>query len=75
MKLKELRLKKGLSQSQLADETGISVRIIQHYEQGSRVLDNARIDTILKFCVALDCKISEIIENAEYLELLKKVNK
>ena len=72
-KLKEMRQAKGFSQAQLAEKTGINVRTLQHYEQGSKIFDNARIDTILKVCIALDCKLEDVIENPEYVELLKKV--
>lgn len=73
MKLKEKRQGAGLSQSQLAEKTGINVRTIQHYEQGSKIFDHARIDTILKICIALNCKLEEIIDNPEYVELIKKL--
>lgn len=72
-KLKEMRQSKGLSQSQLAEKTGINVRTIQHYEQGSKNFDHARIDTIMKVCIALHCKMEDVIENPEYLELIKKL--
>ena len=72
-KLKEMRQSKGLSQSQLAEKTGINVRTIQHYEQGSKNFDHARIDTILKTCIALNCKLEDIIENPEYIDLIKKL--
>lgn len=72
-KLKEMRQSRGLSQSQLAEKTGINVRTIQHYEQGSKIFDHARIDTILKVCIALGCKLEDVIENPEYIELIKKL--
>mgnify|MGYP004628830639 FL=1 len=72
-KLKEMRQSKGLSQSQLADKTGINVRTLQHYEQGSKNFDHARIDTIMKICIALNCKLEEVIDNPEYVELIKKL--
>ena len=72
-KLKEKRQAAGLSQSQLAEKTGINVRTIQHYEQGSKIFDHARIDTILKCCVALNCKLEDILDNDEYVELTKKL--
>ena len=71
-KLKEMRQAKGLSQSQLAETTGINVRTLQHYEQGSKIFDHARIDTILKICLALNCKLDDIIENQEYIDLIKR---
>lgn len=72
-KLKEMRQSKGLSQSQLAEKTGINVRTIQHYEQGSKNFDHARIDTILKVCIVLGCKLEDVIENQEYIDLIKKL--
>ena len=72
-KLKEMRQSKGLSQSQLAEKTGINLRTIQHYEQGSKNFDHARIDTIMKICIALHCKLEDVIENQEYIDLIKKL--
>lgn len=71
-KLKQLRMAAGLSQSQLAEKAGLNVRVLQHYEQGTKNFDHARIDILLKYCIALNCKLSDLIENPEYLELLKK---
>ena len=73
MKLKELRRARGFSQIQLAEKTGLNVRTIQHYEQSSKNFDHARIDTILRVCIALDCKLEDILENQEYVELIKKL--
>lgn len=72
-KLKEMRQSRGLSQSQLAEKTGINVRTIQHYEQGSKNFDHARIDTILKCCIALNCRLEDLIENEDYVELINKM--
>ena len=71
-KLKEVRLAKGLAQKQWADSANINIRVLQHYEQGTKNFDHARLDTLLKICLALDCKLAEIIENEEYIDLLHK---
>lgn len=71
-KLKEMRQTKGLSQSQLAEKANMNVRTLQHYEQGSKIFDHARIDTILRVCLVLDCKFEDVIENQEYLDLIKR---
>lgn len=71
-KLKTMRQTKGLSQSQLAEKANMNVRTLQHYEQGSKIFDHARIDTILRVCLALDCKLEDVIENQEYLDLIKR---
>ena len=71
-KLKEIRQARGLSQSQLAEKAELNVRTLQHYEQGSKVFDHARLDTILKCAIALECKIEDIINNEDYLNLIQK---
>lgn len=71
-KLKQMRQAANLSQSQLAEKANMNVRTLQHYEQGSKVFDHARIDTILRVCLALNCKLEDIIENQEYLNLIKR---
>lgn len=67
-----MRQAADLSQSQLAEKTGINVRTLQHYEQGSKNFDHARIDTILKVCLALNCKLEDIVENQEYIDLIRR---
>ena len=71
-KLKSARQAFGLSQSQLAEKANMNVRTLQHYEQGSKVFDHARIDTMLRVCLALKCKFKDVIENQEYLDLIKR---
>lgn len=70
-KLQALRLAAGLSQSQLAEETGISVRMIQKYEQGAKDLNGAKLHTLLKLCLALKCRLSDIVTEPEVIELLR----
>lgn len=69
-KLQKLRLAAGLSQSQLAEKTGLNLRTLQHYEQGSKDLNAARLSTILKLCNALNCRLQDIITEPDTLELL-----
>lgn len=71
-KLKKMRQAAGLSQTQLAEKADMNVRVLQHYEQGSKVFDHARIDKILRVCLALNCKLEDIIENQEYIDLIKR---
>lgn len=69
-KLKGVRLAAGLSQSQLAEKTGINIRMIQHYEQGVKDLNGAKVETLLKLCNALNCSLRDIITAPETLRLL-----
>ena len=52
--LKYYREKKGLTQTQLAEKTGISLRNIQKYESGERSVQRARGYTILRLAQALE---------------------
>ena len=70
-KLQKIRVRKGLSQSQLAKASGVAVRTIQHYERGVRDIDGAKLDTICKLCLALGCKIEDILENEETIAKLR----
>jgi hypothetical protein len=47
---------------------------LQAYEQGYKPFDNTGIDTILRVALALNCKIEDILENPDYLELIKTYN-
>lgn len=70
--LKRLRLKSGLTQSQLAQITGLNLRTLQYYEQGINKIDQARLTTLLKIAIALTCKIKDLLEEQESITLCKK---
>ncbi len=69
-KLKTFRRAAGLSQAQLGEMTGLNFRTLQHYEQGTKDLNAAKLQTLLKLCNALNCALSDIITDPEVLELL-----
>lgn len=58
-RVKELRVKKGLSQEQLADVTGLSLRTIQRVENGETI---PRGDTLKRLAIALQVSPDELIE-------------
>lgn len=66
------RLAHDLSQSQLATAAGINGRVLQTYEQGGRDLCGAKLATLLKICLALNCKLEDILPEGETVELLRK---
>lgn len=72
-RLQELRLKAGLSQSRLAAVSGVDKRVIQSYEQGARNLNGAKLLTLLQFCKALNCRLSDIVTDPQCLALLQEI--
>lgn len=66
-KLRRQRVKKGLSQSELSAISGVPLKTLQRYEQSAMLVDNMKLKTIIALCVALDCKIDDIIESGELI--------
>jgi transcriptional regulator with XRE-family HTH domain len=62
-RLKFMRTDKGMSQSQLAEASGVSVRLIQAYEQGYKDINKAQVVTVLQLAEALECDVYEIIND------------
>lgn len=70
--LQKMRLKAGLSQSELAAVSGIKTGVIQKYEIGYRNIDGASLDTLCKLSYALNCKIYDILEDEQLKIKLRK---
>lgn len=62
MKLKEMRERAGLSQSELARLSGVKVQAIQHYEQGFRDLNGAKAITVYRLANAIGCTVEELLD-------------
>ena len=60
--LKKYRMKRNLSQNELAILSGVKLRSIQCYEQGDIDIKNAKVETIYALSKALDCTIEELIK-------------
>lgn len=63
--LKELRINAGLSQSELGAKSGVSVRMIQHYEQGVKDINKAQGITLKHLADALGCSMEDLIIEEE----------
>lgn len=72
-KLRILRVKRGLSQSELAKLSDIPVRTLQKYENNYQSIDGAKLNTICQLSAALECKITDILESDELIEKFDKV--
>lgn len=61
IKLKELRKKRNLSQSELANISGVSLRLIKAYEQQKLDIAKAQGVTLYKLSNALNCDMKELL--------------
>lgn len=71
-KLKVMREERELTQREVAELSGVSFRMIKDYEQGQRDINGAKLLTLLRLCLALGCRLEEILDDAETLELLER---
>ena len=60
--LKEMRLRNGYSQSQLAEAAGVPVRTLQQYEQRRKDLGKAQYEYIARLSAVLNCRPEELLE-------------
>ncbi len=62
-KLQEFRVKKQMSQFELAKLTNVSVNSIQRFEQKSNCIDNCHLETLVKIAEILQIPFYELIES------------
>jgi transcriptional regulator with XRE-family HTH domain len=60
--LKTIRQSNNLSQSQLADKSGVNFRTIQNYEQGFKDINKAQAITLYNLAQALNVTIEDLLE-------------
>jgi len=61
-KLKKIRTAAGISQRDLAEASGVSIRMIQLYEQKNRDINKAQATTLEKIARTLGCGIKDLME-------------
>lgn len=61
-RLQARRKAMGLSQSELANYSGVNLRTLQDYEIKRKNINNASISILLKLSNALKCNVTDIIE-------------
>ena len=64
-KLQTARKAKGLTQKQLAEASGLNLRTLQHYEQGSKDLNQAAAITVYGLAVLLGVKVEDLLDIEE----------
>ena len=60
--LQDRRKEKGLSQTALAELSGVPVRAIRMYEQNERGIEQAAAITVYKLAAALDTTVEKLIK-------------
>ena len=61
-RLKQVRQRAGLSQSELAEQSGVPVRTIQQYEQRQKNINKAKAEYFVMLARVLNCPAEELIE-------------
>ena len=62
MKLKEYRIRKGMTQEAVAESVGLTNKAICNYEKGIR---EPNIDMIKRLADLLDCTVDELLADPE----------
>ena len=60
-KLQTIRKSSGLSQSQLAELSGVNLRSLQYYEQGAKDVNKAAAETVFALARALGCTMEDLL--------------
>ena len=60
--LKRIREQRGLTQKELAELSGVNLRMIQHYEQGQKDINKAEALKVYTLAKTLKCKVRDILE-------------
>lgn len=66
--LKRIREDKKISQSQLAELSGVNLRTLQYYEQGYKDINKAQGITLYKLAQALECRVEDLLEIKKEVE-------
>lgn len=59
--LKRIRELRNLTQAELSEKSGVNIRMIQHYEQGTKDIKKGNVMTVLSLADALRCDVRDII--------------
>lgn len=68
--MKKLREAKGLTRAELAKLAGINVRTLEAYEYGRKDINNAKLKTLLNLCIALECRLDDILTDTDLIMAL-----
>lgn len=66
-KLQEFRKQKDLSQFELAKNSGVSIQLIQKYEQGVLKIENCRLDNLIRISSALGISFVDLFDDSNFV--------
>ena len=61
-KLSEIRKARGFTQQQLSEASGVTLRMIQLYEQKQNDISKAQVTVVISLAKALGCEVEDLIE-------------
>lgn len=61
-KLQRIRKARGFTQQQLSEASGVTLRMIQLYEQRRNDINKAQVNVVLSLSKALGCDVEDILE-------------
>ena len=61
-RLQTIRKTCGITQNELAQQSGVSLRSIQMYEQRNKDINKAQVETVNNLARVLGCKIEDLME-------------
>lgn len=59
--IKKMRKAAGLTQKELAEKANINLRLLQHYEQGFKNINNASAEKVLDLADVLQCDPRQLL--------------
>ena len=74
-KLQELRLERNLTQKEVSKSTGIPLSTYIKYETENLDINGARLLHLIKICLVLDCKLTDILTDADLVRLVRKYHR
>ena len=62
-KLYHIRKARGFTQQQLSDASGVTLRMIQLYEQRQNDINKAQVHVVVSLAKALGCDVEDLLEH------------
>lgn len=71
--MQKVRVERNMSQKELAEKSGVNIYTIRRYEGFPETIDSGNLNTLCDLCLALGCKLDDVLENKRLIEKLKRV--